>query len=204
MAMPCATCTSDERDAIEAAIIANPSISAVGRQFGMSRDSLSRHRDNHMSPAVRAAIDQRRRANPNDTSVTLLERVLALLVDAQDILVDAKKQGKPSIALAAIREARGLLDTYGRATGELKPDGAVTVQVLNVATSPEWQAIRDALFRTFARLENGDEARVLFADEMRSIDGYSEPAPARVGARAIVPYRAPLDDEQEDDEDDDA
>jgi len=204
MAQPCKVCHSDDREAIEAAIVANPSLSAVARQFGMNRDAMTRHRHNHMSPAIRAAHEAAKKSSELDVGLNLLGRVTALLNDAHAILADAKAQGKPSIALAAIREARGLLETYGKATGELKPDGQVTVQVLNVATNPQWLAIRDALSRTFARLPNGDEARLLFAEEMRQIDGYEEPSPTAVGLRALTPYRAPdVEDEADDEVDDD-
>jgi hypothetical protein len=203
MAQPCKTCTAENRDEIEEAIVANPSLSAVGRQFGINRDTLTRHRQNHMSPAIRAAHAASKRSAEVGDGLRLLDRVTGLLNDAQAILADAKAQGKPSIALAAIREARGLLETYGKATGELKPDGQVTVQVLNVATNPQWLAIRDALSRTFARLPNGDEARLLFADEMRQIDGYEEPSPAAVGLRALTPYRDPAVEDEADDEVDD-
>lgn len=203
MAQACKTCTSEQRAEIEAALVSGAMLSVVSRQFSMNRDALARHRDVHMSPAIHAAADAVRERAKEDTGPKLLDRVLALLGDAQDILAQAKKDGKPSIALQAIAQARGLLDTYGRATGELKPDGAVTVQVLNVQSSTEWQAIRSALFRTFAQLENGEEARLLFAEEMRAIDGYEEPAPKVIGPRAVVPYRPPTEPDEEDGEEQD-
>jgi len=196
MATPCKTCHSDHRDEIESALLAGSSISALARKFGMNRDALGRHRMAHMSGAL-AAVTAARESQVQDSAIRLIDRVTALLNDTQGILSTAQADGKPSIALAAIREARGLLETYGKVTGELKPDGAVTVQVLNVATNPEWLAIKQALMRTFVRLPNGDDARVIFADEMRQIEGYEEPAPKVIGARAIAPYRQPADEAEE-------
>lgn len=205
MATPCKTCHSEHRDEIEGALLAGQSISAVARKYGMNRDSLGRHRAVHMSGAL-AAVTAARESQVQDSAIRLLDRVTALINDAQSILATAKADGKPSIALAAIREARGLLETYGKVTGELKPDGAVTVQVLNVATNPEWLAIKQALMRTFDRLPDPTLARVAFAEEMRAIDGYEEPTPKLLGARAIAPYRAPAEDVEEGDfeEQDDA
>lgn len=197
MARTCLTCYHEERDEIEGALLSGRPLSVVARQHGINRDALTRHRDAHMSSALTGAVASQTLA-VQDSAIRLIDRVTALLNDTQGILSTAQADGKPSIALQAIREARGLLETYGKVTGELKPDGAVTVQVLNVQTNPEWLAIKQALLRTFERLPNGDEARVVFADEMRQIEGYEEPEPPRVGAgRAIAPYRPPADEVEE-------
>ncbi len=196
MAMPCKTCSSEYRDEIEGALLSGVALSRVAQQFSMNRDSLARHRNVHMSSALTAA-GQVREQQVQDSAIRLIDRVTALLNDTQGILSTAQADGKPSIALAAIREARGLLETYGKVTGELKPDGAVTVQVLNVATNPEWLAIKQALMRTFDRLPDPQGARVVFAEEMRAIDGYQEPEPKQLGARAIAPYRPPREEVEE-------
>ncbi len=192
MARTCITCSHEQRDEIEGALLSGRPLAAVARQHNINRDALMRHRNSHMSSAL-AAASSAKSIEVQDSAIRLIDRVTALLNDTQGILSTAQADGKPSIALAAIREARGLLETYGKVTGELKPDGAVTVQVLNVATNPEWQAIKQALFRTFAQLPNGEEARVLFAAEMRAIEGYQEPAPKAIGPRAVAPYREPAE-----------
>lgn len=198
MARTCLTCYHEQRDDIEGALLSGRPLAAVARQHNINRDALMRHRNSHMSSAL-AAASSAKSIEVQDSAIRLIDRVTALLNDTQGILATAQADGKPSIALAAIHEARGLLETYGKVTGELKNDGAVTVQVLNVQTSAEWQAIRAALFRTFAQLPNGDEARLLFAAEMRAIEGYEEPAPKQIGARAIAPYEAPSEDVEEGD-----
>jgi hypothetical protein len=80
--------------------------------------------------------------------VTALERIEDLYTRARAVLDAAESEGKASLSLAAIREARGLVETLAKITGEL--DERSTMQVVNVMTSPEWVAIRLAVMEELA------------------------------------------------------
>lgn len=202
MAGLCRTCTSPERAAIEALMVNGTSLSAIGRQFSMERDALRRHRDRHMTPALVAV---RREENRREgLNVTAADRVKALLDKLEAMVERTDNERRESMLLGASRELRAAIELSARLSGELRPENQTTVQVLNIATNPEWQAIKQAMFRTFAQLPNGDEARLLFASEMRAIEGYEEPRPQVIGSRAIAPYRAPVAEEGEFEEQDDA
>jgi hypothetical protein len=56
----------------------------------------------------------------------------------------AAADGKASQALAVLKELRGLLELFGRATGELRNDTPTVV--VNLATMPEYVAARTAIF----------------------------------------------------------
>lgn len=117
-------------------------------------------------------------------AVTLLDRVEALVNHAEDIMVAAKRDGKASVALQAIREVRETTRLLGSITGELKPEGGVSVNVLNLQTSEEWQRLRGVIL---AALVPFPDARVAVAEAVASLDDQSAPKP--VGPAAITPYR---------------
>lgn len=132
----CKVCAHAERPEIEAAIAGGMSNAEAGKRWGMSKDSVRRHKDAHLSPALRAVVAGRESAG----AVKALDRLEALYAQASSVLDAANAEGKASLSLAAIRELRGLVELLARLTGEL--DERPTVQVLNVTASPEWDALR--------------------------------------------------------------
>jgi IS30 family transposase len=60
MARTCSLCTHGQRRQIESLILENVSNRAIARQFGVSKDSVSRHKAQHLPKvAVQAATDDR-------------------------------------------------------------------------------------------------------------------------------------------------
>jgi hypothetical protein len=92
-----------------------------------------------------------------------------LLTRVDGILGAAEASGKPVTALAAVREARSLIESIGRFTGEL--DERPTTTVVNVLTSPDFL---DAVQIIQRALEPWPEARVAVAAALRVEDA---PAP---------------------------
>jgi hypothetical protein len=135
MAQACATCNHAERDSIEAELVTGRSLSGVARRYGLTRNALTRHQRNHLSPAI-ATLHQSKRVH------TLLDSVSDLVGRTERILDQAEQTGKVNVALGAIREMREGLKLLGMVTGELKPEGSTTVQVLNVQTDPNWIELR--------------------------------------------------------------
>lgn len=132
----CKVCAHPERAEIEAAIAGGMSNGAAGTRWGMSKDSVRRHKDAHLSPALRAVVAGRDSAG----AVKAVDRIEALYAQASAVLEAANAEGKAALSLAAIKELRGIVELLARLTGEL--DERPTVQVLNVAASPEWDALR--------------------------------------------------------------
>lgn len=161
MARPCSICTRDDRDRVDAALVMGGSYRAVASRFGLSKDSVRRHSDGHLSPTIAAVTTERehRRAE------ALTERIERLILRVEKVADDAESGGKVGPLLAAARELRGLLELLGKATGELKPDG-VNVAVLNITESSEWLAVRGAVFRALAELP---EARTRVASALESL-----------------------------------
>ncbi|HVM54368.1 MAG TPA: hypothetical protein VM262_14335 [Acidimicrobiales bacterium] len=137
-------CDHDDRDSIDAALVGGTPYRDVAGQFSLSTSALSRHRERHVSEALRAVVVERER----ERGGALLDRIEALVGRAEKVLDEAESAGKPAMALAAIRELRSLVELLGRASGELKPDGLV--QVVNLVSSTEWLSIRGRLLGALA------------------------------------------------------
>lgn len=161
MGRACSVCTHDDRDRIDEALVSGSPLRSIAAQFSVSVSALSRHRAEHVSAALQAVAADRER----DRAVSLVERIEDLIDRTERILAAAEESGKVAQALQAVGQLRGLLETYGKASGELKPDGLI--QVLNVQTSPEWLAIRQALL---GALGPYPEARVAVAGALAELE----------------------------------
>ncbi len=141
----CSVCDHDQLAEIDAALAGGASRNEVARRFGVHSASVQRHRAAHLSPALVAtakaeAEGQRYRS--------LLDRIEDLVETIEGVMASAKEEGRPSAILAAARELRAGLELLGKATGELKPDGSVTV--INLATSPEFLEVRRIILDALA------------------------------------------------------
>ena len=75
MSRTCSICSHGQRRQIEAHILENVSNRAISRQFGLSKDSVSRHKAQHLPKvAVQAATDERR--YDHHAKLRLLEKTL--------------------------------------------------------------------------------------------------------------------------------
>lgn len=161
MPRACAICSHDDRDEIDRRIVGGTSIVKIAATYGMSRPSVTRHRDNHLSAAIRGVLADERTDD-------LLDEIRRLKRRVERILDHAEERGQIGPALGAVRELRSLLELLGKVTGEL--DTSTTVQVVNLQASPEWIATRAAVL---GALEAHPEARVAVADALTELD----PAP---------------------------
>lgn len=139
MARVCTVCGHPNRDTIDDGLVTGVSYRELQRRFDVTPSALSRHRLRHLSPALTALkIDY-----ANLDRETLLDRIEVLFTRTEALLGAAMKSGSMAQALGAMRELRQLLELLGRATGELDTR---PVTVVNLQTSPEWLAVRAALF----------------------------------------------------------
>lgn len=149
----------------------------------MDRHSLSRHRDRHLTPAlVRVAAD---RADAG--ALTAHERVEQLYQRVVSLLDAAEQEGKASLTLSAIREARSCAELLARLSGELKPDGP-QMQLL-FTQDPGWQQFAAGLLTILERHATPEVQRLVMA-EMKAMHGMDSPpsdAGAVVGAALALP-----------------
>ena len=156
----CTICAHVERDRIDAALVSGTAYSAIARQFEVGPESVRRHHDAHLSPALAAIAARRKEAAAAD----LVGQIRELVRRADELYEAAALAGKVTNALAALREMRGSLELLGKATGELD-DRPVTV--VNLQQAPEWLAMRAAIF---AALMQFPEARAAVAGRLLQLE----------------------------------
>ncbi len=123
----------------------------------MSKTALLRHHDDHLPAALVKARSAAEVAHADD----LLAQVRDLRDRAFGILEKAESANDRRVALAAIREARGCVELFGKLAGELKD--APTV---NVVMTTEWQQAQVAIL---AALEPHREARLAVAAALAGV-----------------------------------
>lgn len=150
----CKVCSHQDRPEIDRQLVAGLSNSGAGEKFGMSRDSVRRHRERHLSPALKAVATRRE----TQGVVKAADRAEELYGKAQGILESAEEAGQGQLALGAIKELRATVELLAKLSGEL--DERPTVNVLNVSSSPEWLQIQSAMMQA---LQPYPDARVAVA-----------------------------------------
>jgi hypothetical protein len=130
MAATCTICAHPKRKEIETAHLGHQPLSRVAREFRVSRYSVRRHLEAHLSERMAKAAEKKEIAAGSD----LLERLLELNKVSRAILADAYKAGERDTALRAIARLESQLELEARLIGEIK-DRQVNVQ--NVIVDPE-------------------------------------------------------------------
>ncbi len=156
----CTICSHDERPAIDDALVSGQSLRAIARQFGVSKDAAGRHKA-HVSHALATLVAEREQAGARSA----LERFEDLYDDAQAVLRAAKEDGKGSLTLQAIDRLERITTQLAKLSGEL--DESPKVQVVNLSTSAEWLATRQALMEALAPFP---EAAQAVAGRLREIE----------------------------------
>lgn len=146
MPRQCTVCSHPEREAIEAALLANTPLRTIAGQYGVSKSALLRHQEHLPSRLVKA-----QEAAEVAQADSLLTQVKWLQARALLILEKAEAAGELKTALAAIREVRATLELLAKLLGELQQEGSV-----NVYVNPEWLELRALIITA---LEPYPEAR---------------------------------------------
>jgi hypothetical protein len=164
MGVKCYCCGHPERDVIDAALVAGQSMRSLSKKYGCSVNSVMRHRDHHLSPALAAMAAKRE----EEAASGLVAQVRQLVRRADELYTAAAKDGRSSAALAALKEMRGSLELLGKATGELKDASPVTV--VNLQTAPEWLAVRAAIL---AALTPYPQARAAVTGNLLQLEAHN-------------------------------
>ena len=150
MPQACKICTHAKHSEINDVLMrGEESLSALARRFGVSQDSLSRHRANHL---VKAAVPF---PEPQDVKRDgdLVEQVQDLQRKTLEILKQAEQVGNQRTMLLAVEQSRRNLELQAKLLGELKSGKTVNILVL-----PEWLELKGKLMRTLQRYPAALEA----------------------------------------------
>lgn len=156
----CRVCSHHDRPEIDRQLAAGLSNTGCAERFGMSKDSVRRHRDRHLSAALKAVATRRE----TQGAVKASDRAEELYGKASAILEAAEQAGQGQLALAAIKELRATVELLAKLSGEL--DERPTVNVLNVSSSPEWLGIQSKMLGALAPFP---EARMAVAGALEDM-----------------------------------
>ena len=137
MARQCSICTHDQRDAIDAELIAGIGYRKIAEQFGVSPAALSRHLRRHLV----ALLAGRQEVDADN----LLGQVANLQKQAQVIKDKAEAAGDLRTALQGIRELCRIIELLAKLRGELDER-----PVVNVLLSPQWVTVRAVLLEALS------------------------------------------------------
>lgn len=115
MGVPCGVCRHSDRLDIDRELLglAGPKLSQVeiARKYGLGRGQVQRHvKSNHVSRVMSAVADEVTVLHGNQ----MLQEIATLYETTQRIMSRAEKAADLKTAIAAIKEARGCIETFAR------------------------------------------------------------------------------------------
>ncbi len=110
MAMTCTICRHPERDAINAALIAQEPLRSIAKRTGTHAAAIFRHKQSHLPLVLTNAA----REVEVVQAMSLLEQVEVFQATALAIMAEAKAMGNHYIALMAMREGRANMELLER------------------------------------------------------------------------------------------
>jgi hypothetical protein len=156
MPRTCTVCSHAEREAINAALVANEPLRTIADHWSVSKTALIRHKAEHLPAALVKAEQAREVAEAG----TLLDQVRGLQVRALSLLSKAEAASDLRTALAGVRECRGNLELLARLLGEINEQATV-----NIAIGGEWDRIRAVVLTA---LEPHPAARLALVEALRN------------------------------------
>ncbi len=124
----CTICLHPDRSTIDHALISQIPFRHIAERTGTSTTALQRHKRGHIPLTLRRAHDAEEVAH----AVDLIDQIQHLQARAMRILDKAEKAGDLRTALAAIGQAKGVLELQAKMTGETddgdEQHGAFSIQ----------------------------------------------------------------------------
>jgi hypothetical protein len=135
----CTVCLHSQRRAIDELLAGGAaSLRAIGRQFGVGRDALARHRERHILRAIKREILRKQHAADQtlaETWTTRLENTYQLAREGA-----ARANADPEkwpVAVGFLHVMAKSAETGMRATGEIQTDRPMTINVDNIVVMPQ-------------------------------------------------------------------
>jgi len=128
MARHCNVCDHPSKDSINTRLINGVPDTVIAKEFGVSRDSVRRHRETHL-PQLMLMGDKIREITNADV---LLLRSEELYNKAWELLRKAESTGDIKTAMSGIGQASRVIELLARLLGEIKD-----TKVVNVMAHPD-------------------------------------------------------------------
>jgi hypothetical protein len=146
MSRKCTVCSDPQRELVDDAIVGGVAYRRIAAHHDLAEASVRRHAAAHL-PATLVRATEAAEVSRADI---LLSQADALRAEALNLLEEARNRGDLRTAVAAIGQARGVLELLARPAGELSDTR------VNVVVSAEWVEMRTLILDA---LEPFPEAR---------------------------------------------
>ena len=106
----CAVCSHESRSKIESAMLRGENLSALARQYNLTKDSVHNHKNNHLPSGIAQAIMK------NDALIRfdLFNELESMLDIAKDVVKRNNDKKNDSITIKALAESRSVIETLTR------------------------------------------------------------------------------------------
>lgn len=163
MPRTCSICSHPERQAIDRALLADSrSFRDVARQYGVSKDALLRHKNDHLAGKL-AGVAARNAEADVRIAIDAIGQLREINAVARTILHGALARGNGPLALQAIDRVHRQIELQARLIDLLSDGGTI-----NVIVSPQWISLRTAIL---VALEPHPAARLAVAAALQGTDG---------------------------------
>ena len=135
----CVVCRHPQRGQMEGDWVAGKSVRQLAEEYrSISYATMLSHWSNqHPVETLGAAFMDHYAARQ------LMDRINGLLDEVEDVFAKARQDGNEKLAIQTADRLTRLLELRGKASGEIKPDGA-TVTLL-IQQSEEWALLRETI-----------------------------------------------------------
>jgi hypothetical protein len=202
----CTVCASEHRHRIEIGLVSGCSARFLADKFGLSKDSISRHQANHLTPAIRAGILAARKPSEIDLEALRADESAGLISQLVSQRARLHQHGDVAMSLGDVRACVSVesaitanLTLVGRLLGQLAVQHSVTHT--SVLISQDWLRVRAALvaaLRPFPEAARAVGAALhrLEAEAAKDITaaasrGRARPEPALIEHEAAPPAPPP-------------
>ena len=151
MSRTCTACNHPQRDSIDLSLLEGGSLRDIARQFSLSKDALSRHKESHLPGQLAKAHE----ANETVSAGTLLDRLREITAETRTVLQAAKKSKHHELSLKAIARLERQLELEARMLGELQENATTTI---NVYSTPEWVVLRSTILNALGPFPDAAKA----------------------------------------------
>ena len=133
MPRACSVCGHPERTSIDGALVRRAPYREIARRFGVGKDALSRHLNDHIAPAV-AKIREEEEARG---ALDVVKQLKVINTASLGILMEARNRGDADTALKAVDRVLKQLELVAKLAGTLDERPRV-----NVTMDAEWLELR--------------------------------------------------------------
>jgi hypothetical protein len=141
MAQKCTICTHPDRKKIDEAIASGEPNTRIAASYNLKEQAIRRHKKYHIQKMVKAAA-KKEEHRIERLADDIVGQVRDLNNRVLRILSDCEGDGDRRNEIAALREAKGLLELQGKLMGNFGPTTAIQINTMpSLRTAPEWAVV---------------------------------------------------------------